>query len=291
MTPSTAEDLTVVIPTLGRPVLRRCLESLASGSTLPGEVIVVDQGRVAAIEAMAREFDEAGLAMRYIPSERIGRSAGLNTGLEQVGTDFVAITDDDCVAAPDWVERLAAELRKRRRTIVTGRVEAGEGESVLSVVTSKVPDLQRRPRLRYDRLSGGNMGMPAALAREIGRFEEDPCMRTAEDAEFAYRALRAGVAIAYVPEIVVSHLGWRDHAQRDAQYRSYALSQGGFFGRYLRRGDLFIALRVLVHLARSLRRWLWGSLLGDRERARNGRAYVTGLLPGIAAGWKRVGSK
>jgi hypothetical protein len=42
--------------------------------------------------------------------------------------------------------------------------------------------------------------------------------------------------------------------------------------------------RILIHLLRSLRRWAVGALRGDVEAAANGRAYVLGLLPGIAAG-------
>ena len=114
-------------------------------------------------------------------------------------------------------------------------------------------------------------------------------MRTAEDAEFAYRALRAGVPIRYAPHLIVTHQGWRDHSQRISQYHGYALSQGGFYGFHLRRGDLFVALRVLVHLGRSLKRWLLGRLRNNDEMATNGRAYVVGLVPGIVAGW-RAGS-
>ena len=114
-------------------------------------------------------------------------------------------------------------------------------------------------------------------------------MRTAEDNEYAYRALRAGVPIVYAPDVIVAHLGWRDTAGRQEQYRGYALSQGGFFGWYLRQGDAFIALRILVHLLRSLRRWGVARLTGDDEMASNGRAYVQGLLPGLRAGWRERG--
>jgi hypothetical protein len=48
-----AEDLSVVIPTLGRELLRGCLDALAAADVRPAEVIVVDQGRVATLEHMA----------------------------------------------------------------------------------------------------------------------------------------------------------------------------------------------------------------------------------------------
>jgi GT2 family glycosyltransferase len=202
----------------------------------------------------------------------------------------VVITDDDCLVAPDWMARLGERLRRHPGAIITGRVEAGEGEAQLSVVTSTSEQIQRRPALRFDRLSGGNMGLPLEVARRVGPFTESPAMRTAEDGEFAYRALRAGVPIVYAPEVVVTHLAWRDAAEREDQYYSYALSQGGFYGWYLRKGDAFIALRVIVHLLRASRRWLVGRLRGNADVARNGRAYVLGLLPGLRAGWRSRGA-
>src|SRR4030095_9601678 len=183
-----------------------------------------------------------------------------------------------------WLACMASRLHASKDCIVTGRVEGDGQGTVLSVATSRTPTVQRRPSLRFDRLSGGNMGMPRAFLERIGPFAEDPYMRTAEDAEYAYRTLRAGYAIVYAPEVSVSHLAWRDSAARREQYRSYARSQGGFYGKYLRRGDLFMVLRILLHLLRSTRRWGVGALCGAGERTANGRAYVLGLLPGIAAG-------
>lgn len=285
----TATEMSVVIPTLGRELLRGCLKALASGTVLPAQVIVVDQGRVDLLQRMSREFCEAGLDVRYLASSRTGRSAGLNDGIRQVHTEFLAITDDDCIPAPDWVANAAALLRREPGTIVTGRVEAGEEGIQLSVSTERVPAVQSRPRLTFDRLSGGNMAIAAAVARRIGPFDEDECLRTAEDAEYAYRALRAGVPIRYAPDLVVTHLGWRRDDERTAQYRSYARSHGGFYGKYLRRGDPFIALRAGIHWLRSLRRWSAAALRGDADRAEFGRAYAVGLLPGILAGLRGRG--
>jgi len=283
-------DVTLVIPTLGRPILRRMLDAVRAGDTWPARVIIVDQGRQPQIAALADEQRASGLDVLYLPSSATGRSAGLNLGLERVATGFVAITDDDCLVAPDWMGRLGERLRRHPGAIITGRVEAGEGEAQLSVVTSTTEEIQRRPALRFDRLSGGNMGLPLEVARRVGPFTESPAMRTAEDGEFAYRALRAGVPIVYAPEVVVTHLAWRDAAEREDQYYGYALSQGGFYGWYLRQGDAFIALRVIVHLLRASRRWLVGRLRGDADVARNGRAYVLGLLPGLRAGWRSRGA-
>jgi GT2 family glycosyltransferase len=283
-------DVTVVIPTLGRPILRRALEAFGAGTRIPAEVIVVDQGRSPDIEAMVLDFRAQGLNTKWLPSAERGRARGVNRGIEAASTTFVAITDDDCLVQPDWIERLETLLKQDADSIVTGRVEAGD-ETVLSTVTSAVPVVQRRPSLRFDRLSGGNMAVSKNTANRIGGLDEDPCLRTAEDAEYAYRALRAGVAIRYAPEVAVTHLGWRDDTSRAHQYDDYARSHGGFYGKYMRRGDAFIALRALLHWGRALRRWILATLTGDRERARSTRAYVLGIFPGVRAGWRSTASR
>lgn len=279
-------ELSVVIPTLGRAILRRSLEHLASGDCWPARVIVIDQSQSADVAALVSSVSACGMNTLYVASAQRGRAAGVNRGIECAETRFVAVTDDDCLVAPDWVSRMAATLRTHAGSIVTGRVDAGEGEVVLSTVTSEQPAVQRRPSLRFDRMSGGNMAMPTVLRESVGLFDEDPCVRAAEDVEFSYRALRAGVPIVYAPDVIVQHLGWRGLEEREAQYRNYARSHGGFFGKYLRRRDLFVAVRAAVHLLRATRRWATGALRRDQDVALNGRAYVLGLLPGIVAGWR-----
>jgi GT2 family glycosyltransferase len=278
-------ELTVVIPTLGRDILARSLEALEQGTAWPAHVVVVDQGQRPAIDALLRDVRGRAFDTLWVPLPARGRATGVNRGIAAASTRFVAITDDDCLAAADWVERIGEHLRARPEAIVTGRVEAGDGVMVF-VATDRREIVQRRPHVRFDRLSGGNMAAARTLLHRLGGLDEDACVRTAEDGEFAYRALRAGVPIVYAPDVAVTHLGWRDEGERAAQYESYALSQGGFYGKYLRRGDLFIAMRAGVHLSRALRRWALGAVRGDRERVLTGRAYVLGLLPGLRAGWR-----
>lgn len=109
-------------------------------------------------------------------------------------------------------------------------------------------------------------------------------MSTAEDAEWAYRALRKGISLHYEPDVVVAHFGWRDERKRVEQYQQYALSHGGFYGKYLRQGDLFILARAAGHFMRALRRWIMGRVKGDAELVLLGKAYCLNLLPGVLAG-------
>jgi GT2 family glycosyltransferase len=281
------EDVSIVIPTLGRPILETCLASIAAGACWPGAVIVVDQGREPRVERMLARLGQLGVRTRYLPSTRRGRSAGLNRGLEAVDTRFVAITDDDCFVREDWLERLAARLREEPGTIWTGRVEAVGDEAAFSVVLARQPRRHTRPRLRVHPFVGGNCGLAMDVVRRVGPFDEHPCLASAEDSDYGHRALRLGVPIAYDPDVVLDHYHWRDATARSARYADYARSQGGFYGTHLRRGDALILLQALRALVRGPVRWLRGVLRGDREMAENGRASTRNLLPGIWAGLRR----
>lgn len=278
-------DISIVIPTLGRSILEQSLFWILNGSTWPNWLIVVEQGANPAIAGWLKRVQEIGIHVKHVVSDQRGRSAGINRGLEQVTTQFVAITDDDCFVGEEWLGDMVRRLRLSPDAVVTGRVEAA-GEDMIVVVTSTTPAVQNRPRLKFDSMSGGNMGTSLDVFRKVGLFQEDPVMATAEDAEWSYRALRKGVSLRYEPDVVLAHYGWRDETRRLEQYRHYALSHGGFYGKYIRQGDLFILARAAAHFIRALRRWIRGSLRGDAELALLGRAYCLNLLPGIVAGMR-----
>ncbi|MDX1437510.1 MAG: glycosyltransferase, partial [Anaerolineales bacterium] len=259
-------DVSVVIPTLGRPILEESLYWIASGTAWPQAILVVDQSASSAVAGLMERINELGISGRYIPSSQRGRSAGINRGLEHVETRFVAITDDDCFVEETWLERMAAHLRRHPGGIVTGRVEAA-GEDMIVVVNSPEPAIYRRPRLAFDSMSGGNMATSMDVFDRVGYFDEHPSLATSEDGEWSYRALRHGAYIVYTPEAGVRHFGWRDEKGRERQYRGYARSHGGFYGKYLRKGDTFIAMRALLHFVRATRRWVRGALSGDQEMA------------------------
>jgi GT2 family glycosyltransferase len=280
-------DITVLIPTLGRSILQQSLSCIARGSAWPAEILVVNQGQGADVAEWLRRLESCGISGRHIISDQRGRSAGLNRGLEKIRTRFVAITDDDCFVDSEWLMRMHTHLSREPESIVTGRVDAA-GQDVLIVVSSPIPVVYRKPRLKSHCLSGGNMGASMDVVRKVGAFDEDPRLRACEDGDWAYRALRKDVPIRYMPDVTVRHYGWRNRNERGAQYRTYARSEGGFYGKHIRQGDAFIMLRALHHHVRAFVRWQRGIWTGNDEVASNGWAYLTGLLPGIVSRLRKV---
>lgn len=290
--PPVASDVTVVIPTVGRELLRGCLESIRHGSAWPGELIVVDQSTNPEVDAWLGALTGDGMDVVHVRSDQRGIAAATNRGLERVRTPYVATTHDDCRVRAQWLERLTERVREAGDAIVTGRVEP-EGEGlVLTVVTRPEPAVYTEPLIDGDVLFPANMGFPIRLLDRVGYLDEHPSLNVAgEDNDWAHRALRASVPIRYEPEVVVGHLAWQDPSHRARLYRRYARGQGSFYGKHLRRRDPFIAKRVLRDLLRAPWLLLRGAVTANRELLAMGVGEMTGLLPGLLAGLGNRGDR
>lgn len=282
------EDITVLIPTIGRPTLKACLASIASGTVVPACLIVIDQGVNPGVSHWVNDTKALGLTVLHLRSGARSPASARNLGIEYVQTSLIAAIDDDCIVEKNWLENMGNRLHKHPTAIVTGRLEPAGNGIPPTVVTSSVPRVYVKPSVRnLSPLASANMAFALCTARQIGSFDEE--LFAAEENDWAYRALRAGIPIVYEPEAVVYHIHWRDDSQMVATYRSYAWSQGAFYGKHLRRGDWSMILRTSVSLFRGVRSLIVGILDGDVRRRLDGYARITRLLPGLVAGLQGAG--
>lgn len=106
---TTAQGITVVIPTYRRPeLLTRCLQALARQTHLARlmEVIVCDDGpdisTRLAVETLAATTP---YRLRYLAvTATQGPAAARNRGWEQSSYAIIAFTDDDTIPQPQWLE-------------------------------------------------------------------------------------------------------------------------------------------------------------------------------------------
>ncbi len=285
-----AADFTVIIPTIGRPILQECLQCILAGSMLPGYIVIVDQGNNADVVEWIKQADGLEVELLYVKSSGRSPSSARNQGIEKVRTPFVLTIDDDCLAASDWLEKMVLHLHRTPNVIVTGRVEpAGDGLPP-TVVMDDAPQLIQRLSLRNTSpLSTGNMGVSTALARQIGTFDEN--LFTAEDIDWAYRALRKGIPIFYAPDVIVRHFHWRDKGQSAVNYEAYASGLGAFYGKHLRLGDWSMLGRILLAIYRGIKSLMMGWLRSDEDQYLIGLARMKKLLFGVTQGFKRESSQ
>lgn len=282
-----ADDVTVIIPTLGRPLLKGCLDSIAANRVHPRRVILVNQGEAAPVQAWVDEVAARALHVEHVVSSVKGIGAAMNAGLQRVGTRYAASTHDDCRVAEDWVASLDNKVREIGEGILTGRVEPSGDGLVLTTVTSRQRQVYTDPLLDGDVLFPSNMALTMDVFEKIGPFDEHPSLRVAgEDNEWAHRALRTGFPVVYDPDVVVFHLAWLDRSELQAMYRRYARGQGAFYAKHLLRRDAFIYRRALRDLARAPYLLVRGVVTKNRDLAAMGAGELLGLPAGIASGMR-----
>ena len=215
-------ELSVVVPTKGRPqYLRGCLSALR-GSDFPRErfeVVIVNDGGGEETAAVIDAFSEL-LSTRVIVPARSGPSAARNAGVRAAAGRFVALTDDDCEPAPGWISALHAALDESPDAAVGGRTLNGVTDSAAAIASQAVVDalhghMNRSPQApRF--FASSNLALGAAAFDAVGGFDEG--FRYAEDREFCERWLRSGRRLVRAPEAVV-------HPMR-------APTLGGFIGQH-----------------------------------------------------------
>jgi glycosyltransferase involved in cell wall biosynthesis len=175
------------------------------------EVIIVDDGSSDATPAVLghwlRRAD--GPSLHVLRRERAGGPAtARNDGWRAARAPVVAFTDDDCRAAPDWLEAGLGALR----------AAAGgtpDGETIVQGATTPDPLESHRlgpfsRSLTVTSLDGwfatANIFYPRSLLERLGGFD-GATFRGAggEDTDLAWRALGDGVPAAFCPDARVWH--------------------------------------------------------------------------------------
>ena len=279
----------VVIGTRDRPhLLHATVESILAGTVVPDEIIVVDQSSHP--QPLTRlQPERRSNAVRHLPVTTAGLSAARNIGLRAARHDVVAVTDDDMIASPRWLEALLEALRRGGpAVVVTGRVDAGDPEAPRAFVPSShaFERPQRfRGRLSVDVLAGGNMALYRATLQDVGCFDErlGPGTRfpAAEDNDFGYRVLKAGLEIEYVPQAVLVHRAWRTGSAYFRLRWCYGLGKGGFYGKHLRDAQGGLLGRAASDIGRRVRRVPRNAVARPKQAVADG-CYVGGVVVGLA---------
>jgi mycofactocin system glycosyltransferase len=228
-------DVTVVVPVRDRPAeLDRCLAAL--GNAHP--VLVVDD---CSTDAETTEHVCASHGATLVRRDvNGGPAAARNTGLEAVGTEFVAFLDSDCEPAPAWIEQLLAHLADPLVAAAAPRI---------------VPVAPDTWAGRYTRTHGLDLGDRAARVapgsrvgyvptaalvartdalRDLARDGEvfDERLPVGEDVDLVWRLHEAGWRVRYEPSVRVRHHEPRTWPALLARRFRYGTSAGDLARRH-----------------------------------------------------------
>jgi GT2 family glycosyltransferase len=254
---ATPPEIAVVIPTRGREArLAFALESLV-GQLEPErfEVLVVRDPD--AREPLAIPPPE--LRVRYVTvPAAAGPGAKRNLGWRAAEAPLIAFIDDDCRAAPGWLEAILGAARPN--LFLQGRTAPDPDERHLLHGLARTVDVPA-PGGWYETC---NMAYPRTLLERLGGFDE-AYEFGGEDTDLAWRAIESGAEPQFVGEALVWHavlsrtfvralvdaVRWRDTAAVVARHPGLhdALHHRHFWNR--QHMTLPIALAGLLFVRRA----------------------------------------
>jgi GT2 family glycosyltransferase len=225
MPESTAIDISVCIPTVGRiDLLVEVLRSLEqqSGSF---EVVVVCDGENASVRAFSESWC-APFPLNFVFSrENRGQAHARNLAAEKASGEILLFLDDDTVPAPGWLAAHRKHHRRDDKLVVLGRLQHTypqpphtELEQFMRKFADSVEvELQSvlaqmdAETARY-RWVGLNSSVPKSAFMASGGFDVN-LRHVQEDAELATRMADDGVKFVYEPGALIYHRSTKDLAQ------------------------------------------------------------------------------
>jgi GT2 family glycosyltransferase len=197
----------------------RCFESLFRWTSVPYELIVVDNGSDPETLAVLDRYDGVPGFQIVRNGYNAGFPAGNNIGLRHATAQEVLFLNSDVVVTPNWLASLSAVLDARPDVGAVGpRTNIAQGLQGGIFLHSLTDDALRRfgshfnwhdPTRWYevDTLSGFAMLVRRSLLQEVGPFDERFEEGTGEDRELCGRIRGADRALLCAGDCFVFHAG------------------------------------------------------------------------------------
>jgi GT2 family glycosyltransferase len=286
----TVPSVSVVVTTCAQPEsLLATVASVLACDPAPLEVIVVEnrpQGSPVAA-ALGERFGDDD-RVRYLEESRVGLSWARNTGINASTGDVVAVTDDDVLVNPRWIDWLGrafasepdvacvtglilpADLETDEQVFIEQFAGFGKGfeRRVFHISTPTSP---LAPFAAGEYGSGACTAIRREIAQELGGFDQalgaGTIARGGEDLDLYVRLLLTGHTIVYEPAAMIFHRhpDATEHVRREVF--CYGVGLSAMVMKQMVAGQ---ALAVLRRLPRALRYLLDPT---SRKNVRKGPEY------------------
>lgn len=285
--PARRPEFSVVVPSRNRPAqLRRCLEALSRLETPKShyEVIVVDDGSAEPYESWVNQLN-AAMAVRCMRLTGRGPGQARNAGVEAARGRFVALTDDDCEPAPDWLDRIEVALRENPDAMVGGRTVNVLSGNVCSEASQTLIgylyDYYVRTGSANRFFTSCNIAMRTELYLRCGGFDLRFRLAGGEDRDFCDRWTSSGLGLLYLPEAVVYHSHRLTLTGFLRQHFTYGRGAWHFHRARAGRGGPPVTMEP--------REFFTGMLAWPFSRPRLRRRMTISILMGVSVGMNILG--
>jgi GT2 family glycosyltransferase len=207
----TTREFSIVIATYNRPMqILNALRAIAA-LRFPRElfeVIVVDDGGEEPLDDRVTPY-RSSLNLTLLRQTNRGPGRARNSGARVASGRHLVFTDDDCLFAEDYLERMREAVAQWPTSMLGGRTLNALPSNLFSSTSQMIVDLVYRfynpiPE-RATFFTTNNMVLPADQFRQIGGFDEMFFRAASEDRELCDRWRHAQLEMRFVPTAIVHH--------------------------------------------------------------------------------------
>lgn len=219
----------------GKEWIPRALAALAANTTVPYEVIIVDNASPAStLEVLAAVTGE-GVTVIY-NDRNVGFGPACNQGVLYATAPFICLLNSDAFVEPGWLPPLLDALERDPRAgaavpcllHVDGTLQEAAGAVGSDGATRALGDgasadqLQYRFRRYVDYGSAACLVMRRSVFARIGGFDPAYPMGYCEDVDLCFALGDLGLRTVYEPRARVRHVRWGSSSRSQAERRVFA---------------------------------------------------------------------
>ncbi|NLC53195.1 MAG: glycosyltransferase family 2 protein [Firmicutes bacterium] len=207
-------ELSIIIVNYNaRPFLAQCLAALATTTTTPHEIIIIDNCSTDDSVVWLHALNNPRIRIIFNP-ENLGYAVACNQGLELATGRYLVTMNPDVITPPNWANRLIWHLNQHPLTLMVGPKSLGIGgkqwagprafSRSLPAADRKFAALYARQSQRAKFLIGCLVLFDRRLPTEIGLFDEKLALG-ADDFDLALRIREKGYQLRIACDVLIEH--------------------------------------------------------------------------------------
>lgn len=243
--------ITVCISSIRAKTLGETIEAIQRQEFAEWELIVIVQGEDPEPRRVVERYAETDARIRCLHLNEFGTSRGRNAGIAAAKYDLIAITDDDCAPAPDWLQVIDGYFsREPDLGLLAGSLVAPPPErpGISKCPATIAPELVFDPATMekcpaHFSIAGANMAVRRKAWEQAGPFDESigpgAIIPSSEEIEYTLRLEKNRIKMRCTPRSVVIHTYGRRYGWKAvmALGKSYALGQGAIAAKMTLQGN------------------------------------------------------
>lgn len=210
--------ISVIVCTYNRKdMLRQALESLIRQETngrFSYDLLVIDDASTDGTSDVVREISKnTSVPIKYVYEKGNGIACARNRGIDESSGDWVAFTDDDQLAEPDWLKELFAFASKKKACCVGGArslyLSQQQLKNISTICRSILGEINHgtEPFKCYRKTypCTGNVLIKRESLNKVSKFDES-LKWGGSDWDLFNRLRLSGIDSWYTPKAIVHHI-------------------------------------------------------------------------------------